>query len=198
MIKGTRVNLLPATLNDRQKIYEWCFHCETTKSHSGPPDYPNVHIPTFEEFYDEYADYFFTGNSPTDGRGFIIQFEGTDVGFVSYCSFHLKPHKSELDIWMNSEAHCGRGFGTDAIIALADYLGEILGIREFIMRPSVKNLRAVASYKKAGFEESEMQPGDYLLDEYLVCYGDGDYGTGETALLVKRIEGKATDDLKGE
>ena len=187
MIKGKIIDLVPASLSDRQKIYDWCFHCETSKSHSGPPDYPDLHIPTFEEFYNEYADYFFTDSKLADGRGFMIMHDGEPVGFISYCSFHLKQHKSELDIWMNSEANCGKGFGTDAIISLADYLGETFGTREFIMRPSVKNSRAIASYKKAGFEESDMLPGDYLLDEYVACYGDGDYGAGETALLVKRI-----------
>jgi len=187
MIKGAIVNLIPATLDDRQKIYEWCFHCETTKAHSGPPDYPDVPIPTFEEFYDDYVDYFFTGAAPADGRGFFISCGEKSVGFISYSSFHLKPHKAELDIWMNAEANCGKGFGADAIFALSDHLGETLGICELIIRPALKNARAIAAYKKAGFEESDMLPGDYLLDEYIALYGDGDYGVGKTALLIKRL-----------
>ena len=186
MIKGNIIDLVPATLDDRQKIYEWCFHSETTKSHFGPPNYPNVTIPSFEEFYEEYAPYFFTGTSPADGRGFMIVHDGEPVGFISYCSFHLKPKKSELDLWMNLEVNCGKGFGTDAIISLSDYLISAMGISEIIMRPSRKNTRAIRSYKKAGLEESDMQPGEYLLDEYLSVYGDGDYGEGETALLIKR------------
>ena len=187
MIKGKIIDLVPATLSDRQSVYDWCFHCETTKSHSGPPDYPNVCIPSFEEFFDDYADYFFTGSNPDKGRGFII-IHGKDlVGFISYCSFHLKPHKSELDIWMNSETNCGKGFGSDAISSLADYLVQTLGIREFIMRPSKKNYRAISAYTKAGFKESTMPPDDYLLAEYVAFYGDGDYGINETALLVKLI-----------
>ena len=187
MIKGTIIDLTPATLDDRQKVYDWCFHSETTKSHSGPPDYPESPFPSFDEFYDDYADYFFIGAAPADGRGFIILHGGEAVGFISYCSFHLKQHKSELDIWMNLEANCGKGFGTDAIISLAAYLGETMQVREVIMRPSLKNLRAIRSYKKAGLEESNQVPGDYLLDKYLSVYGDGDYGAGETALLTKRI-----------
>ena len=188
MINGKIIDLIPATLSDRQKVYDWCFHSETSKSHTGLPDYPYMSIPTFEEFYDEYVDYFFTGAEPANGRGYIIAHEGEPVGFISYCSFHLKPHKSELDIWMNREANCGKGFGTDAIVSLATYLTETLGMREFIMRPSIKNARAVAAYKKAGFEESDMLPDEYLLDEYVARYGDGDYGVGESVLLLKRIQ----------
>ena len=187
MIKGNIVELIPAALNDRQKVYEWCFQSETTKSHSGPPNYPGVHIPSAKEFFKNYYyDYFFTGSAPDNGRGFIITNGGEPVGFISYCAFHLKPHKAELDIWMSCEANCGKGFGTDAIVALSEYLFRELGIGEFIMRPSFKNVRAVSAYKKAGFEESGLKPNDYLLEEYVAVYGDGDYGAGETALLVKR------------
>jgi len=51
MIKGHKIDLLPASPEDKENIYNWCFHSETTKSHSGPPDYPNNPILTYEEFY---------------------------------------------------------------------------------------------------------------------------------------------------
>ena len=140
---------------------------------------------------------FFTGSAPSDRRRFIIAHDGEAVGFISYCFFHLKPHKSELDIWLNSEANCGKGFGTDAIVSLVEYLAETLGVCECIMRPSVKNARAVAAYKKAGFEASAMLPGDYFLDEYVARYGDGDYGEAETALLVKRVTVQTNWNLQG-
>ena len=125
---------------------------------------------------------------PDAGRGFIVTRNEEPVGFISYTSFHLKPHKSELDIWMNCEANCGKGFGTDAINSLGDYLGKTMEIRELIIRPAFKNKRAITSYKKAGFEESDKSPSDYLLDEYVSLYGAGDYGADETALLIKRLE----------
>ena len=187
MISGNIVDLVPATLDDRQKVYDWCFHSETTKFHFGPPDYPDVPVPSFEEFCDDYVDYFFTGLSPDKGRGFVILHDEEPVGFVSYSSYHLKPHKAELDIWMNCEANCGKGFGTDALISLGDYLNETVGIYELIIRPSAKNVNAIKSYKKSGFEESDMPAYDYLLDEYISLYGDGDYGSDETALLIKKF-----------
>ena len=189
MIRGHIIDLVPAALDDRKKVYEWCFQSETTKSHSGPPDYPDVFIPSFEEFCcdDYYAPYFFDGSAPDAGAGFIITHKGEPVGFISYSSFHVKQYMTELDIWLNCEANCGKGFGSDAIMSLADYLGSSMGIREFIIRPSVKNARAICAYKKAGFEDSDASPTDYLRDEYISLYGDGDYGAGKTALLIKRL-----------
>ena len=188
MINGAIISLTPATMTDRQNVYNWCFHSETTKSHSGPPDYPDVYIPTFEEFCaDYYYDYFFTGTAPQDGMGFILTYKEEPVGFISCCSFHMKPHMSELDLWMNSETNCGKGYGTDALITLMAYLAREMGIREFIIRPSIKNTRAVRSYKKAGFEKSEYSPSNYLREEYVPLYGGGDYGAKETAFMVKRM-----------
>jgi predicted N-acetyltransferase YhbS/RimJ/RimL family protein N-acetyltransferase len=186
MIKGKIIELIPAALSDRRNVYDWCFRCETSASHCGLPHFPDVAVPTFEEFLEDYTEYFFTGAALEKGRGFMIVHEGAQVGFISYTCFHLKPNKAELDIWLNSEAHCGKGFGTDAIVSLCAFLCKSLGICEFIMRPSVKNTRAIKSYKKAGFEESCGVPADYLLDEYVSLYGSGDYGEGGDILLVKR------------
>ncbi len=189
MIQGNLIELHPAALEDKRRVYEWCFHSETTKSHAGPPDYPNAPISSWEEFFDDkegYADYYFTGEKPEDGRGYLITRGGEAIGFVSYSCFHLKKGWAELDIWMNSEAHCGKGYGTDALIALGKHLNRALAVQKAIMRPSIKNARANRSYAKAGFLPSDMRPGEYLRDEYVEAFGGGDYGD-ESALLVKTL-----------
>ena len=187
MITGKIIELIPAEQDDRRRAYDWCFQSETTKAHSGPPDYPDVPILTFEEFCDDHPDYYFNGTEPYNGRGFFIIHNEEPVGFITYSGFHMKPKKFELDIWMKSEADCGKGFGTDAIVALGDYLGKTFGIRELVMRPSFKNKRAVKSNKNAGFKESDAPPDYYMLEEYISLYGPGDYGEDETALLIKQL-----------
>jgi RimJ/RimL family protein N-acetyltransferase len=186
MIKGNSVELIPAKLEDRRKIYEWGCQSEITKYHAGPPDYPEHPVPTWEEFCEDYVEYYFDGSEPKKGRGFIIIFDEEPIGFISYASFHLKRYKTELDIWMNCEENCGKGFGTDAIIALGGYLNKNMLINELIMRPSIRNTRAIRSYMKAGFEVSKLSPEWYLLDEYVLIYGSGDYGIGGDVLLVKK------------
>ncbi len=191
MIKGSKVELVPSVLEDKPRVYDWCFHSETTKSHAGPPDFPDTAIATWEEFFEGdggYSDYYFTGEKPEHGRGFIIQSNGEPVGFISYSSFHLRPRIAELDIWLNAEAHCGKGFGTEAIILLGDYLNSEFGVRTLIMRPSVKNIRANKSYEKAGLRQSDKKPEEFLLDEYVPIFAEGDYGSDESALLVKNYD----------
>ena len=192
MIKGNKIRLIPATLDDRQKIYEWCFQSEITKCHSGPPDYPNNPIPTYEEFYASdkggYTEYYFTGAKPNDGRGLLIMNGEEAVGFISYCSFHLKPGTSELDIWMKDEANCGKGFGADALVSLGNYLNEEMGVRELIIAPSKRNKRAVRAYEKAGFRKTDKAMSEFLLSEYVSVFKEGDYGMEDTAILIKRFE----------
>ena len=189
MIKGDKVKLIPAKLEDKQKAYEWCFHSETTKSHSGPPNYPENPILTYEEFCEKgYEDYYFTGENPKDGCGFFITVDGEPIGFISYSCFHLKPGIAELDNWMQSEKNCGKGFGTDAVIALGNHLHETLGIHTLIMGPSVKNSRAIRAYEKAGLVKTNQRMSDFLLSEYLSKYGEGDYGEDQTAVCVKRFD----------
>lgn len=189
MIKGKKIDLVPATLEDRYNVYVWCFRSETTRSHSGPPDYPENPIPTYEKFCEDYyEEYFFTGTRPEDGRGFLIVNAGEAVGFISYSSFHLKSSISELDIWMSSEANCGKGYGTDAVRTLGDYLNREMHIRALIMGPSRRNTRAIRSYEKAGFTKSDRAMRTFLLEEYMSLYGDGDYGTEGTAVMVKTFE----------
>ena len=191
MIKGKKIQLIPATLEDRKKIYEWCYHSETTKYHSGPPDYPHNPIPSYEDFFasDEggYTEYYFTGEKPAYGRGFLITNQSEPIGFISYCSFHLKPGLSELDIWIKDEANCGKGFGVDALISLGDYLHKEMDIQELIIAPSRKNERAVHSYEKAGFKRTKKKMSEFLTDEYVSIFGGGDYGEKETLILTKQF-----------
>lgn len=155
----------------------------------GPPNYPDVPIPGYPEFCEHYYEaYFFTGARPKAGRGFLIQHGGESVGFISYSSFHLRPATSELDIWMNSEANCGRGFGTDAVTCLAEHLNKTMGVAQVIIAPSGKNLRAVKSCEKAGFVRTDRPMSDFVSDEYLALYGSGAYGAAGTTILVRRFK----------
>jgi RimJ/RimL family protein N-acetyltransferase len=86
------------------------------------------------------------------------------------------------------KSHCGKGFGTEALRILMKYLTEKSDIDKFIIRPSLKNIRAIAAYKKAGFSianNKAQKIKEYLLPEFIVEYGEGDYGFKKTAVLIK-------------
>lgn len=75
-----------------------------------------------------------------------------------------------------------------SIKILISHLREVLGKEKFIIRPSEKNTNAIKSYEKAGFRRPQNTEAAlrsfYLNDEYLNKYGDGDYGSENTATLI--------------
>lgn len=180
MIRGTLITLRPARESDRRAVYEWLAESDITSAMLGPPTYPDSNVPTWDEFQNDYEMFFFDGSRPELGRCFIIEANGEPVGHLSYSEVNPKCRRAELDIWMRSEAECGHGSGTDALLALMDYLRESLGLREFIMRPSRRNARAMRSYAKAGFVALPL-----TNDEQVALYGPGDYG--DTVVMQKIV-----------
>ncbi len=180
LIRGSLVTLRPAQESDRRSIYEWMAESELTSSMMGPPHFPDAPVPTWEQFCDDYRPYFFDGSRPLAGRCFVIEAHGEPVGHLSYSEMDPVRGFAELDIWLRSEACCGRGYGSDAIGALTRHLSETFGITEFIMRPSRRNTRAIRAYARAGFV-----PLPLTYDQQAAMYGPGDYA--DAVVMQKKV-----------
>jgi diamine N-acetyltransferase len=153
---------------------------EATRWMMGPPLFPEAPIPTWEEFCADYVPLFFDGTQPYFGRSYIVDVAGEAIGHVSYSEVDLAPGKAELDIWLRSEAVCGRGYGSDALVALTRHLYETLGLTEFIIRPSRRNERAVRAYAKAGFVLLPLSP-----EEQAALYGPTEHY--DTVVMLRRV-----------
>jgi diamine N-acetyltransferase len=179
-ILGNLVTLRPATEKDRRMIYEWMAHSDITPRIMGPPAYPDHPIPTWEEFCNDYKVYFFDDSSPELGRCFVIMVSGEAIGQINYNKIDKCNRRTALDIWMRSEADCGKGFGTDALKTLCEYLSRKFGITEFFTTPSARNLRAIRAYEKAGFQKVDLP-----TEEAEAKYGPKDYV--DSVYMVKRM-----------
>ncbi len=145
----------------------------------GLPDYPDLPIPTWKEFCADYLPHYFDDSEPFAGRCFIIVAEGQDVGVVCHNAIDEQRKLTELDIWLRSEADCGKGYGPSALRLLCAHLREVYRVEEFIVRPSKRNRRAIAAYQRAGFELLRLTPAEQRM-----AYGDGDYA--DSVVLSKR------------
>ena len=182
-IEHEGVVLRPARQGDREKVYEWLCRSDVTASVMGPPTYPEHPVPTWEEVCEGYPDSFFTAAGDGAGRVFLVLVDGEEVGTVGYDLLDRQKDRAVLDIWMRGERFCGRGFGHRALEALIRHLHATYGIGTFIISPSARNERAVAAYRKAGFEpegliDRQAQEAAFGLSEY-----------DDTALRVRRIGG---------
>lgn len=178
-IHGSRVVLRPARSGDARPIYEWLARSDLTATMAGPPTYPERPVPTWDEFRSDYPDHYFDGSAPELGRCFVIHADGEPIGQVNCNDIfeHLGRKRVELDIWLRSEACCGRGHGSDALGALCQYLTHRFGVEEFLVQPSARNPRAIRAYEKAGFvrlghsveqARETWGPSDYVDSVYMV------------------------------
>jgi diamine N-acetyltransferase len=171
---------------DRAHVYAWLARSDVTPSMMGPPRFADHPVPTWGEFCADYEPHYFDGSAPRAGRCFIIVVDGEDVGVVGYNRIDPASGECELDIWLRSERDCGKGYGSDALQVLCDFLRRSMGVVRAIIRPSLRNERAIAAYRRAGFEMSALS-----ADEQEARYGEGDYG--DTVTLVKDMAGRSVE-----
>lgn len=129
----------------------------------GPPDYPDNDVPSWEEFIADYNDNYFTGANPKSGRSFIILLDEQLIGHISHGMIFFDG-STELDIWMASLKFTGKGYGTQALNVLCAYLQFTFECHEFFIAPSLKNLRAIKSCRKAGFQFNQFPPAWFEPD----------------------------------
>jgi aminoglycoside 6'-N-acetyltransferase len=81
----------------------------------------------------------------------VIEHDGTVVGSMQV-EEELDPDYAfaSIDLFLASEAQ-GRGFGPDAIRAMARYLFDEAGHHRITIDPSATNERAIRAYAKVGF-----------------------------------------------
>ena len=168
---GNKAKLTPAQESDREKIYNWLRESDLTSSVMGPPKYPEYPIPTYKEFCYEYPLSFFNPCGNKTGRVFIIIADNEEVGTIGYDLLDKEKNRVVLDVWMKAEQYCGHGYGNDALNTLSIYIHKNYGITNFLISPSQRNKRAVAAYKKAGFEyvkvmDKKEQAKEFGLSEY--------------------------------
>ena len=180
-IRGNITALKPAQESDREKIYNWLCKSDLTSSIMGPPKYPEVPIPTYEEFCNEYPLSFFNAAGDGIGRVFIITADDTEIGTVGYDLLDKEKNRVVLDIWMKAEQYCGQGYGSDALNTLSTFICDNYGIFSFLISPSARNERAVVAYKKAGFKyvkimDKKEQEKEFGLSEY-----------DDNILMIKRL-----------
>jgi diamine N-acetyltransferase len=188
VIKGVITTLSPAIISDREKIFKWLTQSDVTSSMMGSPDYSDHPIPTWEEFKNDYREMFFNDSGNGKGRHFIIIAGETEVGTIGYDGMDRRKSIAELDIWIKENQYCGQGYGTDALNALTTCLFKEYEIENFIIRPSVRNKRAVRAYSKAGFTIMHLS-----REEQIRQFGQGDYA--DTVTLMKRM---TTEQSTGE
>ncbi len=155
-INAQKVTLKRAHAADRARVYEWLIGSDLTVNMMGGAMYPDRPIPSVEIFTTRYPELFFDGRRPFAGRMFIINARGEDIGCVSHGPIDVLNDVVELDIWLSERRLAGHGYGSEALVALCDWLQENYGVNRFLVRPSRRNVKALRAMRRAGFRETDL------------------------------------------
>ena len=166
-LKGNKIKLIPAELKHKRMAYDFGTYPEIAKWIFCEPDKEPV---SYEQFDKDYVDFYFTGEELKKGRGYMICDEDMKIiGFISYSDYDINKHIYEMDLWLCCESVCGKGYGTDALATLSDYLLSIRDVNKLVIVPNKNNVRAIKSYKKAGYREISGN----MLQKFLDADPDG-------------------------
>lgn len=182
--KGSNIALKYTLPEDRRLVYDMLVSPEVM-------DYmfDENHPPTsWDEFLEE-PELLFSGKPNEEGNYLLITLGDEVIGSISYSFNEAAVKSAELDIWMSSLKHTGKGYGTQAINLLIKFIHENFNIATFLIRPWIKNTNAIKAYKKCGFREIDSFDASYFYcpDDLEDC-APGDYGVEETVNLIYEIE----------
>lgn len=178
------IKLRHATLDERRKTYDW--YCHMAEQDTAC-QWVEGDVYTWATYKEDFEDFYFEEAGQSKGSVMIIENDGEEIGCVCYACFHLKPQSAELDIWLKDETETGKGYGTQALKALVDYLKSEKNITRFIIRPLRVNERAIKAYSKVGFRkvtDAQTTINAYMKPPYIEVYGNETEHGNNTVLMV--------------
>jgi RimJ/RimL family protein N-acetyltransferase len=154
LIRGRKVALRRAQPEDAERAYEWLALSELTPFAFGPPLYPELPVPTRAGFDARYPPSLFEAGNPYDGRALVIAGDNEDLGLLVFGAVRLPEGAVEMELWLADRRCCGRGFGSEALRLACAWLQVELGVDNFVLRASRRNVRALRAFRRAGFRSA--------------------------------------------
>lgn len=148
-IQGEKVVLRPMTVEEMPLFYEWATQSDGTEYWYG--ELAGGSIPTREKFFQGWKRHYFDGSEPEKGRCFAIFVDERAIGQVNYNVIDAVKRSVELDIIIADADDMNKGYGSDALKALTQYLFENMNVQRCWIEPGEFNRRAIRAYEKAGF-----------------------------------------------
>jgi len=191
MIQGKCVTLKVAKAEERKLIYRMGLSTDCLTEGVG-----GEYVNGLADFEAEYTERYFDSREPAVCGGMMIYVGNDPVGFIvydqtSYEDDWVNPGIMTIDIWLDGEKNCGKGYGTDATKALAKYLHKQHAIHTFYAYIDKTNRRSIRACEKAGFVQVDDHDRPSVLERIFTPKAmrsplfEDEYLSGDTVLMLK-------------
>lgn len=143
VLAGARVRLRPMAAEEASHLARWFSDEEFQRHQWGSWNGP-MSLDDAREFHARFAG--------EDSGLFAIEHEGAVVGFANFRRLNVRHGNADIGIGIGEKELWGKGLGTEALGLLVGYLLGERGLHRIRLHVAATNDRAIASYRKAGFE----------------------------------------------
>ncbi len=145
MITGRKVILREKRLADAWDDYTW----ETDPELAHLDAAPVVAI-TFSRYLLDYT-YELRNSHPTGSRFAVDTLDGQHIGNCSYYNINASKSETELGIMIGNRDYWDKGWGTDVITTLVNYIFCQTKLNRIHLKTLESNIRAQKCFQKCGF-----------------------------------------------
>lgn len=166
LLQGNKVNVRSLIREDIINIVKWKTDPEIADLVRGGPIHTTIEIENRR--FDRH-------NEGSDTLRLLIETKQKKaIGFISLGDIDKENKKAELGMLIGEKAYWNRGYGTDALITLLDYLFTKLDFNRIALEVFDYNLRAKKAYEKIGFKvEGIQRQGLYRANHFHDIYNMG-------------------------
>ena len=145
MISSSKIVLREKTLAGAWNDYTW----ETDPGLAHLDAAPVVDI-TFSQYLSDYAKELHN-SIPTSHRFAIDTLDGKHIGNCSYYNVNETKGEAELGIMIGNRNYWNKGYGTDAVTTLVNYIFRHTNLNRIYLKTLESNTRAHKCFQKCGF-----------------------------------------------
>lgn len=166
ILQGSKVNVRSLVREDIINIVKWKTDPEIADLVRGGPIHTNLEIENRR--FDRH-------NDGSDTLRLLIETKQKKaIGFISLGEIDKENKKAELGMLIGEKAFWNRGYGTNALITLLDYLFTKQDFNRIGLEVFDYNLRAKKVYEKIGFKvEGVQRQGLYRANNFHDIYNMG-------------------------
>lgn len=169
MIKGSLVQLRPVIAEDMERLFQWRNDQEaaTWAAGSSLVTYSYVSLDSLRAMYEENVRSLRPADKLNGNVFSVYTLDGQHIGNCDYRDVNPITRTATIGIAIMEKAYWSKGYGTDALRLLLDFVFSKLNLNRVQLDTWSGNTRAIRAYEKNGFViEGRLRQNEYVDGQY--------------------------------